>query len=158
MQVLKHSLLIDAPPGEVWRILTTPELVKEWAAAWVDGMSIRTTWRPGEEVAWKMPGGATRSRGAVAACEPGRLLKFEYTQSVVTPEGRAFCDTFELTEADEGTRLDFTSGPFDEATRAQLEAPTEQAAREIKSLAEESAEIQRGLASAPRRAAAAAAV
>lgn len=143
MQVLKHTLLIDAPPSEVWRILTTPELVKEWAAAYVEGLSIRTSWRPGDDVAWKTPGGATRSAGAVAACDPERLLKFEYTRSVVAPEGRTFCDTFELTAADDGTRLDFTSGPFDEATLEALRGPTEQAANEIKSLAEESAAIRR---------------
>lgn len=143
MQVLKHSLVIDAPPSEVWRILTTPELVKEWAAAFVEGLSIRTTWRPGEDVAWKTPSGATRSAGAVAACEPERLLKFEYTESTLAPEGRTFCDTFELMQAEDGTRLDFTSGPFDPATLEVLKGPTEQAAREIKSLAEESAEIRR---------------
>lgn len=155
MQVLKHSLEIDAPADEVWRVLTTPELVKEWAAAYVDGLSIRTTWRPGEEVAWKTPGGVTRSAGAVAACEPGRLLKFEYTQSVLAPEGGPFSDTFELSEAAHGTRLEFTSGPFEPATLEAIKGATEQVAREIKSLAEESAEIHRSARPSGRASAAA---
>lgn len=157
MQVLRQSLFIDAPPDEVWRVLTTPEIVKEWAAAYVDGLSIRTTWRPGDNVAWKTPSGATRSSGAVAACEPGRLLRFEYTRAEFIPEGRSFCDTFELTAANDGTRLEFTSGPFDEAALEALKGPTEQAALEIKSLAEESAEIHRAVRSPPRRDAGAAA-
>ena len=32
MPVLKRTLEIDAPAGEVWRVLTTPELIREWAA------------------------------------------------------------------------------------------------------------------------------
>ena len=83
MQVLKHSLVIDAPPNEVWRILTTPELVKEWAAAYVEGLSIRTTWRPGEEVAWKTPGGATLTPGRGAAIGFPRLAELRQSARII---------------------------------------------------------------------------
>ena len=56
MPVLKRSLDIDAPPNEVWRVLTNPELMREWAAAYTDGISIRTSLREGEPVTWKEPG------------------------------------------------------------------------------------------------------
>lgn len=155
MQVLKHAVFIDAPPSEVWRILTTPELVKEWAAAYLDGLSIRTSWRPGDEVAWKTPGGATCSAGVVAACEPERLLKFEYSRSVLAPKGQPVCETFEVAEDTGGARLEYSAGPFDPATFEALKGPAEQAAHEIKSLAEESAEIHRSVrASAGRQKAA----
>lgn len=151
MQVLKHAVFIDAPPSEVWRILTTPELVKEWAAAFLEGLSIRTSWRPGGEVAWKTPGGTTRSAGVVAACEPERLLKFEYTRSVLAPDGQPVCETFEVAEDSGGARLEYSAGPFDPATLAGLKGPAERAAREIKSLAEESAEIHRTVRASARR-------
>ena len=137
MPVLKRSLEIDAPPNEVWRVLTNPELIREWAAAYLDGISIRTSFREGEAVAWKTPGGETRSFGAVAACKPERLLKFDYESD---PRG-PFSDTFEISANGRMTRLQLTTGPLDEADLDALKRPTEQAIEEIKSLAEESAQI-----------------
>lgn len=137
MPVLKRTLEIDAPAGEVWRVLTTPELVREWAAAYLDGISVRTSWREGEKITWKAPNGATRSCGTVAAFKPGRLLKLDYPDD---PRG-PFSDTFEIAANDRITRLEFTTGPLTEAELEALEGPTEEAIREIKSLAEESAQI-----------------
>lgn len=141
MTTLKHTLEIDAPATEVWRVLTTPELVREWASAFNDGLHIRTTWREGDPVTWKEAGGRTRAHGAVAAVKPERLLRFEYTEGAVAPEGRSFCDTFEITENGRMTRLEYTTGPFDVGDAEVLDRQTEEAIREIKSLAEESAQI-----------------
>lgn len=137
MPVLKRTLDIDAPPTEVWRVLTTPELIREWAAAYLDGISIRTTFREGEAVAWKGPGGAIRSFGHVAACRPERLLRFEYDED---PRG-AFSDTWEISEEGRMTRLQLITGPLGKADLDALAQPTERAIEEIKSLAEESAQI-----------------
>ena len=140
MPVLKQTLDIDAPPHEVWRVLTTPELVREWAAAYQDGISIRTSWREGEQVTWKAPDGETRASGTVAAFRPERLLKFDYTEAVAT-ENRSFSEEFEIQPGPAGAVLNFTSGPFDEDAFQALKGPAEDAIREIKSLAEESAQI-----------------
>jgi uncharacterized protein YndB with AHSA1/START domain len=143
MHTLKRSLEIDAPPTEVWRVLTTPELVREWASVYVDGISIRTSWREGERVAWKEPSGATRAEGTVGAFQPERLLKFDYCADPAAPvETRTFSDIFEISEGELGTRLRMTTGPLDEATFEALKRPSEDAIREIKSLAEESAQIR----------------
>ena len=141
MTTLKHALEIDAPATEVWRVLTTPELVREWAAAYSDGLHIRTSYREGDPVAWKEADGRTRAGGAVTAVQPERLLKFEYNEGFVAPEGRSFCDTFEITQNGRMTRLEFTTGPFDANDARALERQAEEAIREIKSLAEESAQI-----------------
>jgi uncharacterized protein YndB with AHSA1/START domain len=141
MKTLKHALEINAPPTEVWRVLTTPELVREWAAAYTDGLSIRTSWKEGDPVTWKEPDGATRACGHVAAFQPGKLLKFEYTEGALAPEGRSFSDTFEISAGERTTRLEFTTGPLDADEAAALEQQAEDAIREIKSLAEESAQI-----------------
>lgn len=141
MKTLKHSLEIDAPATEVWRVLTTPELVREWAAAYLDGLSIRTSWKEGDPVIWKEPDGHTRAGGRVKAFRPGKLLQFEYDQGLLAPEGRSFSDTFEIAAGERMTRLEFTSGPLDAEDAAALERQAEEAIREIKSLAEESAQI-----------------
>lgn len=137
MPILKRTLEIDAPPTEVWRVLTTPDLVAEWASAYLDGISIRTSFREGESVVWKAPGGATKSKGAVAACLPERLLKFEYDAD---PRG-PFSDTFEISCEGQKTLLKLTTGPLDKADLDALKRPAQQAIEEIKSLAEESAQI-----------------
>ncbi len=139
MPTLKRSLEIDAPPGEVWRVLTTPELVQEWAAAYLDGISIRTSFVAGEPVTWERPDGAARSYGTVAACEPGRLLRFDYAAE----SGGGFSDIFEISTFEDKTRLEMSTGPLAEADFEALKGPTEQAIEEIKSLAEESAQIHR---------------
>ena len=88
--VLKRTLEIDAPPNGVWRVLTNPELVREWAAAYLDGISIRTTWREGDKVTWRAPDGATRACGRVAAFQPERLLKFDYPDDPRGPFSEVF--------------------------------------------------------------------
>jgi uncharacterized protein YndB with AHSA1/START domain len=141
MHTLRRTLEIDAPPNEVWRVLTTPELVREWAAAYVDGISIRTSWREGERVAWKRPDGGTQAVGTVAAFKPERLLRFDYAAEPGVAEPRSFSDTFEISPGELGTRLRITTGPLDDDAFEARKKPTEQAIREIKSLAEESAQI-----------------
>ena len=133
MPVLKRSLEIDAPANEVWRVLTTPELVREWAAPYLDGISVRTSWRQGESFAWKAPDGSTQAAGAISAIEPERLLKIDYDRDA----GRAFPDTFEIVAKEDRTWLNVSTGQLDDG---ELRA-AEEAIREIKSLAEESAQI-----------------
>jgi uncharacterized protein YndB with AHSA1/START domain len=140
MPVLKCALEIDAPPHEVWRVLTTPELVREWAAAYAEGTSIRTSWREGEPITWRAPDGSTRAKGAVAAYRPEKLLKFDYDAGPIA-QRRSFSDTFEIEAVDHRTRLMLTTGPLRKADFDALKGPTEQAVEEIKSLAEESAQI-----------------
>lgn len=137
---LRRNLEIDAPAADVWRVLTDPELVREWAAAYQDGLSIRTTWREGDPVTWTFDNGATRACGRVAAFKPERLLKFEYTEGDANPVG--FSDTFELAPDDGRTRLEFTVGPLEPASFERLKGPFEHVVQEIKSLAEESAQIR----------------
>ena len=137
MPILIRSAEIDAPPTEVWRVLTTPDLVREWACAYEDGLSIRTSWREGEPVAWKTADGETRAQGRVAAFRPERLLKFDYA-----PDDRgAFSDTFEIVAKEDRTWLNVSTGPLEPEDITALERQTEEAIREIKSLAEESAQI-----------------
>ncbi|HEX7944560.1 MAG TPA: SRPBCC domain-containing protein [Phenylobacterium sp.] len=137
MHVLKRALEIDAPATEVWRVLTTPELIREWASAYLDGIQIRTSFREGESVTWKTSNGTTTSEGTVAACKPERLLRFEYESD---PRG-TFSETYEIVPEEDRTWLKLTTGPLETADFEALRGPAEQAIEEIKSLAEESAQI-----------------
>lgn len=142
MKTLKCTLEIDAPAHEVWRVLTTNELVKEWASAWVDGLSIRTSWKEGEKVTWQAPGGTVRACGKLTTFQPDRLLRFDYDASP-RAERRNFSETFEIEAADRRSRLLLTTEPLDQKTFDAMMGPARQALAEIRSLAEESAQIHR---------------
>jgi uncharacterized protein YndB with AHSA1/START domain len=140
MKTLKRTLEIDAPPQEVWRVLTDSELVREWAVAYGEGMSIRTNWREGGAVAWRDADGAMRAGVRIAAFEPMRLLRFEYSRSALG-DGQAYVDTYSISPTLRGARLEFTSGPFEDNIADEIERQAAAAIVEIKGLAEESAEI-----------------
>lgn len=140
MPTLKCSLEIDAPAHDVWRILTTSELVKEWASVYDDGLSIQTTWKPGEPVTWKTSKGAVRAAGRIAAYEPDRLLKFDYDRFGPDADG-AFSETFEIEPGSRTTRLNFATGPLKDAAITAMRGNAEKVIEEIRSLAEELAQI-----------------
>ena len=142
MPTLKCSREIAAPAQEVWRILTTNEIVKEWAAAYVDGLSIQTSWKAGDKVTWKTSNGTVRASGRIAAYEPDRLLQFDYDE-YGPAEGGAFSETFEIQPGSRTTRLNLTAGPMDESTVTAMRANAEKVIEEIRSLAEELAQIRR---------------
>lgn len=133
MPTLKRTLEIYAPATEVWRVLTNPELIREWAAAYQDGISLRTSWRQGEPVTWKAPDGTTHAQGAIAAIEPERLLKIDYDADTRA----SFPDTFEIVAKEDRTWLNVSA---EQLADDDLKA-AEEALLEIKSLAEESAQI-----------------
>lgn len=116
-------------------MLTNPELVGEWAAAYADGISIRTSWREGETVTWRASDGSTQAVGAITAFQPGRLLKIDYQADA----RGGFPDTFEIVAGENRTWLQVSA---DRLGDGDLKA-AEEAIREIKSLAEESAQIHR---------------
>lgn len=135
MPSLQRSLEIDAPPNEVWHVLTNPELVREWAAVYLDGVSVRTTWREGEPITWKGADGEIQATGAIATCQPERLLKIRYEADTAFPE------TFEIVAREDRTWLNMSASQIDEDDLKAAEQIAEDAIREIKSLAEESAQI-----------------
>jgi uncharacterized protein YndB with AHSA1/START domain len=142
MKTLTCTLEIDAPAHEVWRVLTTNELIKEWAGALVDGLSIRTSWKEGDKVTWTAPGGTVRACGKLTTFQPERLLRFDYDSSPRAVQ-RNFSETFEIEPGDHRTRLSIIAGPLDQTSFNAMMGPARQAIEEIRSLAEESAQIHR---------------
>ena len=142
MPTLKCSLEINAPACEVWRVLTTSELVREWASAYAEGLSIRTNWREGSDVTWKTPTGAVKACGKITALEPEKRLRFDYPADPLA-ERPMFSETFEIEALDRRTRLCLITGPLNRRAIRTMERSAGRAIQEIKSLAEESAQIHR---------------
>lgn len=92
-----RELVLPAPPEEVWEALTDPERLKEWFANEVewDGDELVYRWDDGEE-----------RRARIEESDEPRRLGFRWSD----PDGDESQVTFELEEAEEGTRLTVTEG------------------------------------------------
>jgi uncharacterized protein YndB with AHSA1/START domain len=139
MPSLEHTVEIDAPASVVWRVLTTRELVREWAESLHEGIDIRCAWREGGAVEWKGCDGTVLKSGVVGAFEPRRLLRFDYEAG--EPPARSFSDAWSLSGERPPTTLTFATGPLSRARCAELRDAHRDAAETIKSLAEEAARI-----------------
>jgi len=98
-----RSIQLDAPPPEVWRVLTEASLLSDWFDAEaeldprVDG-AVRFRFRDGSEL-----------RGVVLACDPPRSLSFRWRD--VRARGTAAVVEFSLEPVSGGTRLTVTESP-----------------------------------------------
>jgi uncharacterized protein YndB with AHSA1/START domain len=138
MPTIERSVEIDAPPSVIWRVLTTRELVREWAAAVVEDIDIHTTWRVGAPVTWRAPGGGVVRQGVIADMTPERSLRFDYAE---TADG-SFSQTVAITPDGRWTRVTAIMGPLSDAEFERLDPLTHAALVQIKSLAEELAGIE----------------
>lgn len=139
MSTVEHAITILAPRSAVWRVLTHRELVREWAAAIVDGIDLQTRWRVGDTVTWKDVAGGPMLTGLVGAFERERLLRFDY-------EG--FSDRWELGPEDGDLVLTYRRGPLEAEARAAFDAVGRAIVENVKSLAEELALLPRPWADA----------
>ena len=128
MATVVRSVLIQAPAADVWRVLTTRDLVREWAEAIAEGIDIQTSWLPGRPVLWRAPGGYAR-QGVVGEFVPERRLRFDY------PDEQG-SETFELAAEGGAVRLTLRL-----AGGAAAPGLADELLAQIRSLAEESAEI-----------------
>ena len=116
-RTLHHEVEVDAPIGQVWRAISTPEGWRSWAvpvARPVDGEPdmIETSYDPSAP-----PGAPATIRQLFVARIPGRLLAF---RTVKAPQGFPDFDTyskvvsiFELEALAPGrTRVRLTSSPY----------------------------------------------
>lgn len=52
-KTFKNSIELNATPGKVWKIVTDPALIKEWASAFGHGTHADSEWKVGSIVEWK---------------------------------------------------------------------------------------------------------
>jgi uncharacterized protein YndB with AHSA1/START domain len=70
------SRTIDAPAGEVWKALTTPEIIRTYFF----GADMETDWKVGSpvKIRGEMKGKAYEDKGEVRSFDPGRRLAFSH--------------------------------------------------------------------------------
>ncbi len=91
---VKRSVLLDAPPGEVWEALTDETLLREWLAP-----EVELDPREGGELVCRFEDGEER-RGEVAVVEEAERLAFTWRR-----EGGESWVEWTLDAVADGTRL-----------------------------------------------------
>lgn len=105
---VEYSATIDAPPSEVWRALTDPDLMKQWIAEPVMGIEITTDWRVGSPIIVKGRHNQVdfENKGTVLQFEPHSILRYSHLSSISRLPDKAENYTiieFRLTQAAENS-------------------------------------------------------
>src|SRR5436190_4229864 len=136
MPTYHHLIEIEAPARDVWRVLTSRDLVREWASAFAEDIDLVATWRTGGRICWKAEG--VERNGVISEFHPERRLVIDYRDD---PRG-PLSETFELLSDGPWTRLVLTIGPLYAAADAPLSPRAGRALGDIKDLARELTRIR----------------
>jgi uncharacterized protein YndB with AHSA1/START domain len=147
MPTVRRLVEIEAPPRDVWHVLTSRELVREWASVYGEEMDVASSWRVGGRITWKTPDGAVDRRGVIAELAAERRLRFTYADVPDAP----YEETFDILPDEPWSRLVLTIGPVDAARCEALEALAEEALNRIRGLTEELAWIRKRRALRPEQ-------
>lgn len=113
--IVERTLLVDAAPMVIWKVLTEPELSK----LYMDGWMVRSTWRRGAPIVWtERVEGEThnRAKGTIMASLPGRRLRYtQYMVSSGLPDSPESYNTVDISlseEKDGRTKVHLWHGDF----------------------------------------------
>jgi uncharacterized protein YndB with AHSA1/START domain len=78
--VARQSIIIHAPPAQVWKALTDPEMIKEY----LFGTRVSTDWKTGSPIRYRgvWEGKSYEDKGTVLRIVPGRLLVTSFWSSL----------------------------------------------------------------------------
>ena len=90
IRVIENPVTIDAPPSEVWRALTDPDLMKQWMSEPVMRVEIVTEWKVGSPIIVKGRHNNVDfvNRGTVLEFEPNSIRRYSHLSSVSRPPQR----------------------------------------------------------------------
>jgi len=132
------TMAINASPSEIWKAITTPELVKKYFF----GTDTVTDWKPGSPITWKgeWKGKSYTDKGTVLNFEPERLLRFTYLSSMSgkedVPENYATV-TYQLKADGDKTIVIITQDNIDtEESREKMGESWTQVLKSLKDLVE----------------------
>jgi uncharacterized protein YndB with AHSA1/START domain len=110
---IKKVVTLKASPEKVWNVLMTPDLIRQWAAAFHEGTYVETDWKKGSPVLWKDKDGDVGAHGVVVINNPNMLLKVDFYDDVnARPPATTgeYSETYILQPLDGKTELTIYSG------------------------------------------------
>jgi uncharacterized protein YndB with AHSA1/START domain len=112
-----QRIKINAPPSDVWSVLTERAYTDQWAREFSRGgpeFHIESSWKLGAPVLWKDPDGTSMVEGVVTRLEPPRRLHFTVADARI--DGPKFSDEdgidCEILEQGRQTMLHVRQGDF----------------------------------------------
>ena len=74
--VVEFSVVVSAPPGEVWQAILDPDLEMRW----MGGFRLVSDWEVGGAIGVRgtLQGRTYQERGTVLALDPGALLRYDH--------------------------------------------------------------------------------
>ena len=112
-KLVAKTVQINAPASQIWRMLTTPQLMVQWMAPDID-LHIITNWKVGTPIVMRghMNRKPFENRGTVLQFEPEKILQYTHLSSLSRlpdqPESYAILD-FRLKPAGNQTILTLTA-------------------------------------------------
>jgi uncharacterized protein YndB with AHSA1/START domain len=110
MDDVTREVVLDAPPDEVWDVVTSPEQLAEWFGADVDGEIA-----PGEVVRFTSPDGSVR-RALIERMDEPRKLAFRWLPSATEAPSRV---DITIDPAHDGSVLRVTEWRFDASSSGE---------------------------------------
>lgn len=138
---INTSFETTASAADIWHMLTTTDIVNQWAQAFGDGVYIDTTWQAGAELLWKIGTGETGVKGIIVTKEQDTLLEYGYyddhSAEPGTPLGE-YSESFSIEDRGDTRILNMKAGPLSEEHFVAHEPLWEKAAGIMKGLSEKS--------------------
>lgn len=134
-----NSLKLNSTPDCVWKIVSDPVLIREWASAFGHGTHADSDWKVGSVVEWKDMGGNIGAKGIISKMEPERELRVDFFDDVKMTDPALlgeYSEIYTIESDGDTTTLTVTTGPLDEKYINGFVPMWEKAFTYIKKLAE----------------------
>lgn len=128
-ETAKVSILVDAPPKQVWEALVDPVAIKKYFM----GTTVKTDWKVGSPISWsgEWKGKPFSDKGEILECDASKVLSYSHWSPLTgaddSPENYHVVTTT-LHKTDRGTIVDLTQSNLaggvsaaDRASRADYE-------------------------------------
>lgn len=116
-KTFSNSLNLNSSPDRVWKIVTEPALIKEWASAFGHGTHADSDWKVGSVVEWKDMGGNVGAKGIISKMEPEKELRVDFFDDVKMTDPAQlgeYSEIYTIESDGDTTTLTVTTGPLDE--------------------------------------------
>ncbi|MHA4895068.1 SRPBCC family protein [Pedobacter sp. PWIIR3] len=136
---IKKTVEINASDDKIWNVLTSTEMIREWANAFEPGTGVQSEWTEGAVVHWTDGSNTKVMKGRVVVSYPAKMLKIGYFEDLNADDDAELGEYEEhylLTEEAGKTQLTIETGPLTDSYIEKLTPQWDQALSIIKALAE----------------------
>jgi uncharacterized protein YndB with AHSA1/START domain len=133
--IAETSVSVDTTPAQVWKVLTTPKLIKKYLM----GTDVTSDWKEGSTITYngEYEGKKYHDKGVIKKIEPEKILQSTYLSSMSGNEDKPEnynLVTYKITKRDDKTVITLTQD--NNATEKEKEHSTENWKAVLKKLKE----------------------